>query len=351
MSKKTHKMDLMGDARKAIEAVIRPPRRQYDLNSLPTTLYDNVNGKKYSRNPINFINQRNEKIVGSLYTESTRNVMEGGPCVIYLHGNISSQQEGIFLVPNFCPYGVTVYLFDFSGCGESEGDHITLGFNESQDLELLINNLIKNFNLGPFILWGRSMGASTALMTNSEKVVGCIIDSSFCKLNDVCLNIAKNFGIPKGIDNLVVWWLDLTIYDFVDLDFDNVKPIKAAKSDGKPPAIFGHAENDEIIPFSDAEKIFKVYSNKEKTLIKLPDGHNSERPNYWFKKCILFALEKLSVEIPKDFKYVKVNGMEKRAHFNSYQELIDFAKSHGGEDKALQSIPIESNLQCEIVDD
>jgi alpha/beta superfamily hydrolase len=56
------------------------------------------------------------------------------PCVIYLHGNCSSRVEGLSAAKILLPMDMTVFFFDFSGCGKSEGDWVTLGFKEQLDL-------------------------------------------------------------------------------------------------------------------------------------------------------------------------------------------------------------------------
>lgn len=52
------------------------------------------------------------------------------PCVIYLHGNCSSRVEGTQAAKVLLPMGMTVFSFDFSGCGRSEGEWVTLGYKE-----------------------------------------------------------------------------------------------------------------------------------------------------------------------------------------------------------------------------
>ena len=60
------------------------------------------------------------------------------PCVIYLHGNSSGRPETLQIVDLMIPLGVSVFTFDFSGCGMSEGEYISLGWHERDDLELVI---------------------------------------------------------------------------------------------------------------------------------------------------------------------------------------------------------------------
>ena len=52
------------------------------------------------------------------------------PCVIYLHGNCSSRVEGVQAANVLLPMKITVFAFDFSGCGKSEGEWVTLGYKE-----------------------------------------------------------------------------------------------------------------------------------------------------------------------------------------------------------------------------
>jgi alpha/beta superfamily hydrolase len=52
------------------------------------------------------------------------------PCVIYLHGNCSSRVEGVQAANVLLPMNITVFAFDFSGCGKSEGEWVTLGYKE-----------------------------------------------------------------------------------------------------------------------------------------------------------------------------------------------------------------------------
>ncbi len=53
------------------------------------------------------------------------------PCVVYLHGNSGCRLDADddFVDP-YLDRGVSVFSFDFSGCGESDGDFVTLGFRQ-----------------------------------------------------------------------------------------------------------------------------------------------------------------------------------------------------------------------------
>jgi pimeloyl-ACP methyl ester carboxylesterase len=108
------------------------------------------------------------------------------PTLIYLHSHSGCRTEGAHLVDLFAPdFGVC--LFDFSGCGKSEGQYVTLGIKEQDDLIAVIQWL-KERQITNIALWGRSMGAATALnfTYNSNNAIKCLIlDSPFTKVAEM----------------------------------------------------------------------------------------------------------------------------------------------------------------------
>ena len=54
------------------------------------------------------------------------------------------------------------------GSGLSEGDWVTLGALEVDDLETAVSHLRKEFPESTIGLWGRSMGAVTALLYSAR---------------------------------------------------------------------------------------------------------------------------------------------------------------------------------------
>ncbi|MBS1890037.1 MAG: hypothetical protein JST59_01990 [Actinobacteria bacterium] len=69
----------------------------------------------------------------------------------------------------------------------SDGDYVSLGVRESEDLEHIVEYLLHQRKAKDICLWGRSMGAVTALLFVSksqhrELVRCCIYDSPFRSL-------------------------------------------------------------------------------------------------------------------------------------------------------------------------
>jgi pimeloyl-ACP methyl ester carboxylesterase len=67
---------------------------------------------------------------------------------------------GQFLISNVCLSGIAVYLFDFAGCGQSDGSTLSLCYFETENLTFLIAQLWRTFAIPKVVLWGRSMDAS-----------------------------------------------------------------------------------------------------------------------------------------------------------------------------------------------
>jgi hypothetical protein len=51
-----------------------------------------------------------------------------------MHGNSSSRMESLGIDEILVPLNITLFCFDFAGCGKSEGDYISLGWHERDDL-------------------------------------------------------------------------------------------------------------------------------------------------------------------------------------------------------------------------
>jgi len=88
------------------------------------------------------------------------------------------------MVIRLLPLGITLFCFDFSGSGHSAGSYISLGFYERFDIETVIAYLRSTKQVSTIGLWGRSMGAATALMfvEMDQSIAGIVVDSAFASL-------------------------------------------------------------------------------------------------------------------------------------------------------------------------
>lgn len=75
-------------------------------------------------------------------------------CVIYLHGNASSRIEALQTRHHLLPK-TTLFCFDCAGAGKSEGEYVTLGLNEAQDLAIIVKYVKNVIGISKIALWGR----------------------------------------------------------------------------------------------------------------------------------------------------------------------------------------------------
>jgi len=99
-----------------------------------------------------------------------------------MHGNGGNKLEGTAYASYLLPKGINLFTFDFSGCGNSEGEWISMGWNERDDLDVVIKYLKSLGTVSNIAVWGRSMGAATAIMylaDHHDVVSAAILDSPF----------------------------------------------------------------------------------------------------------------------------------------------------------------------------
>ena len=93
------------------------------------------NGVHVLRTDVEIVNERGLKLQGSHFEPmENRREWEKMPCVIYCHGNSSSRLDALDLVKPLLSANITLFCFDFAGSGLSEGEFISLGWYERDDV-------------------------------------------------------------------------------------------------------------------------------------------------------------------------------------------------------------------------
>ena len=76
--------------------------------------------------------------------------------------------------------GINFCVFDFSGCGNSEGEWVTMGYKEKDDIKAIIDYLFEHKRVSTIGLWGRNMGANTSMLYMQENpgTINCAVMDS-----------------------------------------------------------------------------------------------------------------------------------------------------------------------------
>ena len=299
------------------KAIIRPGRDEYLQEELGPFKFE-IKGNCYKRTDFELINNRGLKLICSFwepFDEEREKV--NLPCVIYLHGNSSSRCEAYAEVKYLLPKNICLFSFDFCGCGKSEGDYISLGYYEKEDVHCVIEYLLKSKKVSKIGLWGRSMGAVTAIMYASEhpsNISALILDSGFYSLNTLIHELVNSrVNLPNFIIDKVLNSVKETIREKAGFSLDEIEPYLYARK-CITPAFFCHGEQDNFVFTHHCNDLYNDYKGSIKLISSVKGNHNSSRPVEFKKKATEFL-----------YKYLKDDDYENDEtliNCNTFQRFI-----------------------------
>ncbi|XP_042945075.1 uncharacterized protein LOC122278932 isoform X1 [Carya illinoinensis] len=280
-----------------INFVIRPPRAEYNPDQYLWERHFTLAGRTYKREDLKLRNARGHTLLCSHYLPSPFPEDTPLPCVIYSHGNSGCRADANEAAAILLPSCITVFTLDFSGSGLSDGDYVSLGWHERDDLKVVVSHLRSNKQISRIGLWGRSMGAVTSLLYGAEdpSIAGMVLDSVFSNLYDLMIELVDVYQIrlPKFTVKMAVQYMRRVIkrkakFDIMDLNclqlFIELWQV-APKT--YIPALFGHASDDKFIQPHHSDLVFKSYVG-DKNIIKFEGDHNSTRPQFYYDSVSIF---------------------------------------------------------------
>ncbi|KAL1372615.1 hypothetical protein AAHE18_01G216400 [Arachis hypogaea] len=299
-----------------------------------------LRGKWYQRKDVEIKNSRGDVLKCSHYVPIISPEGKPLPCVIYCHGNSGCRADASEAAIILLPSNITVFALDFSGSGLSGGEHVTLGWNEKDDLKAVVNYLREDGNVSLIGLWGRSMGAVTSLMYGAEdpSIAGMVLDSPFSDLVDLMMELVDTYKVrlPKFTVKFAIQYMRRAIQKKAKFDITDLNTIKVAKSCFVP-ALLGHAIDDDFINPHHSDRIFEAYMG-DKNIIKFEGDHNSPRPQFYFDSINIFfhnVLQPPEDEVGESF-YDNVNDYFGKDVWRSLHE-VDYSNESSSMNKEPSS--------------
>jgi hypothetical protein len=194
--------------------------------------------------------------------------------------------------------GVSLFAFDFAGCGLSEGDYVTLGHYEKDDLKAVVEFLREDVEVSTIGLWGRSMGAATSLLHGSRdpSIAAMVLDSPFADLEQLAREFVNHFPIsykPGVLVGASLRCVRSSVRKRTGLDMFKLKPIEHANSCFIP-AVFVAGSDDKFIGPHHSRAIHDSYAG-DKNLVLVEGDHNTRRPAYLRDSICIFFHTRLCV--------------------------------------------------------
>jgi alpha-beta hydrolase superfamily lysophospholipase len=187
--------------------------------------------------------------------------------LIFFHGNAENISTHFANVYWLVAHGYDVYLFDYRGYGQSQGEAELDPIID--DMELLIGHVIDALPLDQqLIVMGQSLGASLSIYSVAhsqyrDRIAALVSVAAFSDYHD----IAQDALSSSWVFWLFQWPLSKTISNtYSPVEFvDKVAPV---------PIFIMHSHEDGIIDYYHAEVLYEAASEPKK-LITLGGGHNA----------------------------------------------------------------------------
>ncbi|XP_076245692.1 lysophosphatidylserine lipase ABHD12 isoform X2 [Calliopsis andreniformis] len=181
------------------------------------------------------------------------------PVFLYLHGNSGNRASGhrLELYKLFQTLDYHVICFDYRGYGDSEAAKLS-EIGVVADSKYVLQWLLNKVNgTAPIFVWGHSLGTGVSahmlalLATENIQPVGLILEAPFSNIADEL----SEHPLAQPFKHLP-WFRWLVIEPFYSnhLRFESDEHIKKIQCS----IMILHAEDDNIIPISLGEKLFKA---------------------------------------------------------------------------------------------
>lgn len=273
-----------------VNFVIRPPRAEYSPTHDLLEPEFVLRGRTFRRKDLEVVSEHGHILKCSHYMPHPIPQGRTLPCVIYCHGNSGCRADASEAVMILLPSYITVFTLDFSGSGLSDGEYVTLGWREKDDLKAVVNFLRTDEQVSCIGLWGRSMGAVTSLMYGAEdpSIAGMVLDSPFANLVDLMMELVDVYKIrlPKFTVKVAVQYMRKVIQKKAHFDIMDLDVVKIATKSFIP-ALFGHGTGDLFIQPHHSDLIYNSYAG-DKNIIKFEGDHNSPRPPFYYDSISIF---------------------------------------------------------------
>ena len=190
--------------------------------------------------------------------------------VIGAHGyRTNGSVEFRYIAKFYHDQNINLLLIDHPGSGESEGDYVGFGFNESKAILLWIDLLREKFGDDiSIILHGISMGCSAIFLNADNEAIlpnvkFIVSDCAFTSMRDqfeYYLKTNRFIPLPLLIS------LSATCRLILGYDFRDVVPIEHVRR-SLVPILFFHSGNDSSTPVEMAKRLFDACGAEKELFI------------------------------------------------------------------------------------
>jgi pimeloyl-ACP methyl ester carboxylesterase len=178
------------------------------------------------------------------------------PSITYFYGHAAWMKE----------HGYAAILLEVRGHGQSDGNRICLGYEETNDVRAVVDYIKskEKYKDVPIVLHGVSMGGAIAVNAfgQIDEIDALIAMSAYSSFEDVVMDLAEQYHIPGFVRTIEKPLVKLALKMVFGNDTVNeVKPIQQIKNAGKRPVLLVACTGDTGVPSVSTERLKKANPN------------------------------------------------------------------------------------------
>lgn len=212
--------------------------------------------------------------------------------VLAVHGYTVDHRDIAPAIVPFAKKGYHVLAPDQRGRGKSEGDYLSMGWLEKNDVLLWIQNIISYDTDAQIILYGESMGAATVMMASGEtlpeNVKAVVEDCGYTSAYEMFqAQLKERFGLPEFPFLPAAQLVGQLRAGF---DFGKASAINQLKT-ATLPILFIHGGGDDYVPTYMGKELYESYQGEKELLIIDGAGHGQSadvNPDLYYDTVFTF---------------------------------------------------------------
>lgn len=217
----------------------------------------------------------------------------GEKWAILVHGYGRDQRYAGDYADEYLAKGYHVLTPDLCASGKSEGQYITMGVKESEEVTFWTQEIVAKHPEAEIVLHGVSMGAATVLMTatreDSVNISAVIEDCGYTSAYDM---FSEQLGVIFGLPSFpIMEFVDVVSGMKTGARISEAAPIKVM-GQMKVPTLFIHGSDDKLVPPVMMEELYTACKSRKEKLIVSGAGHGDAMKEdgkaYW--DCIFAFL-------------------------------------------------------------
>lgn len=209
---------------------------------------------------------------GTIYHQPTER--QTNRWAVMVHGYQVDKTNMYPIAQRYWHAGYNVLAYDQRGLGESDGEYITMGIKEKQDLISWLEALIHHYPAAEIITHGESMGAATVMLASGhpdyprESVHAVIADCGYSGVWEIFASeLRQRFNLPAFP---VLYMAGIVAYFRADINVFSEGDVTEALQNASTPTLFIHGTADDFVPFPMVEEVYAALpiSEKEKYIVE-----------------------------------------------------------------------------------